>query len=68
MGINKADVETDSLEAVNLILRSGGHHHQFSGLVEGCREKFRKNPRFLHRHIRRELNGVADFLAKDGLS
>lgn len=68
MGFKEVDVESDSLEAVNLNLQDRNHFHLSAGLVDKCMKKFQENPIFSLLKIRMGINEAADYMAKISLT
>lgn len=63
LGFCKVIVETDSLLIHGLICKGARPSHPLSCLVEQCQGFIRRNWSFQFRHIFREANSAADFLA-----
>lgn len=63
-GCEEVDLESDSAEAVELILRGDLIYHPLANLVSDCRRIIEMTPNFSLKAARRSANEVADHLAK----
>ncbi|KAA3475772.1 non-LTR retroelement reverse transcriptase-like [Gossypium australe] len=67
-GIRKCILESDSELALSWLRTEPDPSHQFAHLISGCRQLLRRPWTTQMRHIYREGNRVADWLAKFGTS
>ncbi|CAN0925298.1 hypothetical protein LINGRAHAP2_LOCUS34674, partial [Linum grandiflorum] len=61
---NQVEVESDSLLAVQLVINSNTCCHPLGGLISDFHSLMEMMQNYKIRHIRREANFVADYIAK----
>ena len=64
--LRKVEVCTDSVEAMDLVLRGCGRDYPFWQLVQDARELYTRDWEVVIRHIPREANIQADRMAREG--